>query len=146
MHKELLLRSWHQEEVVDLDEVLAPSSAASDEADVETVYCAPCDGVDAPLTNCALKNGAATVIGLLLSERIENPAYAAMKFLTTSYENDFTPIVISLFPNSGFEQLGFRVEYALNADPAARNALIEQIKTFWGVEFLVDISATMAES
>ena len=55
-------------------------------------------------------------------------------------ERKVTPIILTTIPDCGFESFGFRVERIVGATAEERSLLENELKQFWNLAIIIDIS------
>lgn len=85
----------------------------------------------------SFKKADAVFIGVRVDAPRENLADMALELGALAIENDAEIVVLSSLDYSGLERFGFRSERITGATPEAREACLEQLRCFWGLELII---------
>jgi len=81
-------------------------------------------------------------IGVLLDDAAErmpdaDAASLAARYAALAIEKECDIIILSHQANAGFERFGFRVERVAGQTATAREACIDGLRRFWGIEVMI---------
>jgi len=79
-------------------------------------------------------------LGVRVSKSIGNYAGAAARLVAVAVERSVTPIIFTTLPYSGFERFGFRVERLVGKTNEELAASEEELKQFWHIDVVIDLS------
>jgi hypothetical protein len=86
----------------------------------------------------------ASFLGVRVDERLADCTQAAFRLAAAALERGVTPIILTTLADSGFERFGFRVERIVGATPEDRAVIEEELKQFWNLAIVIDISDVAA--
>lgn len=79
-------------------------------------------------------------IGVRVNKRLPDCTQAAFRLAAAALERDVSPIILSSLADSGFERFGFRVERIVGDTPQERLLLEEELRRFWNMAIIIDVS------
>lgn len=82
-------------------------------------------------------------IGVRLTQPIAHYSGAAARLAAVAVERSVTPIILTSLPYCGFERFGFRVERLAGETSEELTASEEELKRFWRMDVIIDLSDVM---
>ena len=79
-------------------------------------------------------------LGVRVDELLSDCTHAAVRLAAAALERGIIPIILTTLPDSGFERFGFRVERIMGATASERAVCEEELKRFWNMAIVIDIS------
>jgi hypothetical protein len=124
-------------EPIDLDSVLFDKKAV----DIENLVAD--QGADQTAHSTLLwdrDDAAVSYLGVRVNERLADYTQAAFRLAAAALERNVTPIILTTLPDCGFERFGFRVERIVGATEEELSLLENELKQFWNLAIIIDIS------
>jgi len=79
-------------------------------------------------------------IGIRVDERPADCSRPALRLAVAALERGVVPIIITTLAYSGFERFGFRVERIMGDNAVERQRLRDEIRQFWNIALVIDIT------
>lgn len=95
------------------------------------------DAVQLPVEGMPFNSEDMTAIGCRISEPLEDIAQVALSLATLAMEKEVEVIIFNHLDHCSLERFGFRCERITGDTPEEREACEEQIRRFWGIDFVM---------
>ena len=86
------------------------------------------------------ENTGNSYLGVRVHEAPADCTQVAVRLAAGALERGIIPIILTSLPDSGFERFGFRVERIMGETPQEREACEEELKRFWDMAIVIDVS------
>jgi len=86
------------------------------------------------------ENTGNSYLGVRVHEAPSDCTPAAIRLAAGALERGIIPIILTTLPDSGFERFGFRVERIMGETLEERTACEEELKRFWDMAIVIDVS------
>ncbi|MGR3290551.1 MAG: hypothetical protein ACU0C9_05075 [Paracoccaceae bacterium] len=125
----------------DLDEAVFEANSKVDSRTLG--YRSSSENADVKPPSTRLWNRENTVnsyLGVRVHEAPSDCTQVAIRLAAGALERGIIPIILTTLPDSGFERFGFRVERIMGETPQERTACEEELKRFWDMAIVIDVS------
>ena len=86
------------------------------------------------------ENTGNSYLGVRVHEAPADCTQVAVRLAAGALERGIIPIILTTLPDSGFERFGFKVERIMGETPQEREACEEELKRFWDMAIVIDVS------